>query len=507
MEVRFGRSIVRMENFLRLRFGRCNPVTTIFVCQIDLTFLPRITALKPKFVPCFLLMLLLAGCSSEVHIASSPAQSLSGLDVSASTLAFPSTMVGQASPSQTLTLTNSGSASLSFAGTLSDTTDFAMTSTCGAALAAGTSCVLMVKFSPAAATGYSASLTIGNGQSGSSTISLTGWGITTPITHTMYVFPETDGSITPIYALINSAQKSIDMSMWALADPTFSGDLVAACNRGVTVRVVLDQTEDMPQNVPAFNQLNAVPHCGAVWANLAFDSNHEKSLAVDGTQVAIMSLNLQSVAYTSTRDYAMVENDPEDIAAFEAAFNMDYAAGTTAAGVVGASDFDYQPGLGEVAVLPQGDLIWAPTNAQTDMLAIINNAKATILVEAEEMDAPNITDALSTACQNGIQVHIVMTDDQVDYGPDLAQLAAAGCGLYLYPNEGEYSGLAFYVHAKATIADYGLPTQVAYMGSINYDVPSMTENRELGMYVTDEPSIDLLYNTISSDYEGKGTLF
>jgi hypothetical protein len=497
-----------MENFLRLRFGRCNPVATIFVCQIDLTFLPRITALKPKFVPCFLLLLLLAGCSSEVHIASTPAQSLSGLDVSATTLAFPSTMVGQASPSQTLTLTNTGNASLSFAGTLSDTTDFAMTSTCGATLAAQTSCVLMVKFSPAAATGYSASLTIGNGQAGSSnTISLTGWGITTPITHTMYVFPETDGSITPLYTLINSAQKSIDMSMWALADTTFSGDLVAACNRGVTVRVVLDQTEDMPQNVPAFNQLNAVPHCSAVWANLAFDSNHEKSLAVDGTQVAIMSLNLQSVAYTSTRDYAMVENDPEDIAAFEATFNMDYAAGTTAAGVVGASDFDYQPGLGEVAVLPQGDLIWAPTNAQTDMLAIINNAKATILVEAEEMDAPNITDALSTACENGIQVHIVMTDDQVDYGPYLAQLGAAGCGLYLYPNEGEYSGLAFYVHAKATIADYGLPTQVAYMGSINYDVPSMTENRELGMYVTDEPSIELLYNTMSSDYEGKGTLF
>ena len=61
----------------------------------------------------------------------------------------------------------------------------------------------------------------------------------------MDVFPETDGSITPIYALINSAQKSIDMSMWALADTTFSGDLVAACNRGVTVRVVLDQTEDI----------------------------------------------------------------------------------------------------------------------------------------------------------------------------------------------------------------------------------------------------------------------
>jgi phosphatidylserine/phosphatidylglycerophosphate/cardiolipin synthase-like enzyme len=63
------------------------------------------------------------------------------------------------------------------------------------------------------------------------------------------------------------------------------------------------------------------------------------------------------------------------------------------------------------------------------------------------------------------------------------------------------------VHAKATIADYGLPTQVVYMGSINYDLASMNQNRELGMYVTDPASIQLLYNTISSDYAGNGTIY
>jgi hypothetical protein len=100
--------------------------------------------LKPKFAPCFLLVLLLAGSSSEAHIASSPANSLSGFDVSATTLAFPPTMVGQASPSETFTLTTTGSASLRFAGTLTDTTGFAMTrGKCGAPLAAQTSGVLI----------------------------------------------------------------------------------------------------------------------------------------------------------------------------------------------------------------------------------------------------------------------------------------------------------------------------------------------------------------------------
>ncbi|HEY1902199.1 MAG TPA: phospholipase D-like domain-containing protein [Terracidiphilus sp.] len=450
-------------------------------------------------------MLLLAGCGG-VHVASGP--SAPGLSISATSLVFPATTAGQTSASQTVTVTNSGSASLTLATiTLSDTKDYSMTSTCGATLAAGATCGLTVTFTPVADSPYTSSITVtANAPGGPWIVSLSGLGKSVVVTHTMYVFPETDGSITPIYALVNGAQTSIDLSMWALTDPTFSGDLVAACNRGVKVRVALDQTEEMSDNTPAFNQLNAVPNCSAVWANLAFDSNHQKSFVVDETLVAIMSLNLQAVAYTSTRDYAMVENDPEDIAAIEATFNEDYAAGTTAAGVAGASDFGYQPGLGDTSVMPGGDLIWSPTNSQADMLAIINNAKSTLLVEAEEMDAPNITSALVTACENHIQVHIVMTDDPIDYGPELAALQAAGCGLFLYPNLGEYSGLEFYVHAKATIADYGLPTQVVYMGSINYDIESMTENRELGMYVTDPASIQLLYKTMASDYAGKGTL-
>jgi hypothetical protein len=463
---------------------------------------------KSFFFSGLLLMLLLAGCGG-VHVTSGPSSAAPGLSISATSLAFPTTAVGQTSASQTVTVTNSGSASLSLATImLSDTKDYSMTSTCGATLASGATCDLTVTFTPAAVSPYTASITVtASAPGGPWIVSLSGLGNAVSITHTMYVFPETDGGITPIYALVNSAQKSIDLSMWALTDATFSGDLVAACNRGVQVRAVLDQTEEMSDNTPAFNQLNAVPNCSAVWANLAFDSNHEKSFVVDGTQVAIMSLNLQAVAYSSTRDYAMVENDIEDIAAIEATFNEDYAAGTTAAGVAGASDFDYQPGLGDASAMPGGDLIWSPTNAQADMLAIINNAKSTLLVEAEEMDAPNITSALVTACESGIQVHIVMTEDTLDYGPELAALQAAGCGLYLYPNLGEYSGLEFYVHAKSTIADYGLPTQVVYMGSINYDVESMTENRELGMYVTDPASIQILYNTMASDYAGGGTLY
>src|ERR1700722_20261340 len=44
-----------------------------------------------------------------------------------------------------------------------------------------------------------------------------------------------------IYSFINSATKTLDMTMYELSDTTAQQDLAADASRGVTVRVILDQ--------------------------------------------------------------------------------------------------------------------------------------------------------------------------------------------------------------------------------------------------------------------------
>jgi phosphatidylserine/phosphatidylglycerophosphate/cardiolipin synthase-like enzyme len=88
------------------------------------------------------------------------------------------------------------------------------------------------------------------------------------------------------------------------------------------------------------------------------------------------------------------------------------------------------------------------------------------------------------------------------YASNFAALKAAGCGVHTYPN----STTGFYIHAKAVVADYGLATQNAYMGSINYSIASMTANRELGLYITDAGIVQSLENTMAADYAG-GTAY
>ena len=304
--------------------------------------------------------------------------------------------------------------------------------------------------------------------------------------------PEADNSVTPLYALINSAQYSIDMTMYALEDTTFSADLVAACNRGVKIRVILDQNDEKSGNTPAYNQLNAAANCSAVWANKAFQVTHQKSFILDGAQVAIMSLNLQSEYYSTTRDFALLENDAVDIAAIQATFNADYAAGTPSSGVAGASDYSYQPGAGD-------DLIWSPTTAEAAMVGIVNGATKTLLVENEELasSASYVITALENACKRGVTVHVAMVN-QSSYRSNYTALENAGCGVHVYPD----TQTGFYIHAKAVVADYGLSTQNVYMGSINYSNASMNQNRELGVYIADPSSVQFLNATLAGDYAG-----
>ena len=414
--------------------------------------------------------------------------------LSASTLSF-SSPLGSTSAAQMVTLSNTGTATLTgIAISLSGSGIFAQTATtCGASLAAGGSCTISLAYTPIAAGTVTGTLSIADNASGSpQTVALSGLVASSSVSRTLLAFPEADLSVTPLYALINGAQKTIDMTMYALEDTTFTADLIAACKRGVTVRVILDQNLEKSGNTSAYNQLNAATNCSAVWANKAFQATHQKSFILDGTQVAIMSLNLQSQYYSTTRDYALIENDAADIAAIQATFNTDYGAGTPSSGVAGTSDFSYTPGGGD-----SNDLIWSPTTAQAAMLGLINNAKTSILLENEEMGAANIVSALEAAAQRGVSVKIAMVNSS-SYTANFTALKAAGCKISLYANTTN----GFYIHAKAVVADYGLSTQSVYMGSINYSLASMNNNRELGIYITDPASVNLLETTMTNDFAG-----
>ena len=297
----------------------------------------------------------------------------------------------------------------------------------------------------------------------------------TTVTRTLVTEP--DQGLTPIYNLIQSATRSIDMTMYELVDTQAQALLCQAAGNGIAVRVILDQNLEYNNNLSAYNQLNT---CGAQvnWAWTKYDATHQKSIVIDGTTAAIMSLNLTSRYYSTSRDFAVIENDPADVAAIESTF---------------AADF-----VPQAITPPVGDdLVWSPTNSKSTLLSIINSAKTSLLVENEEMGYSTIVTALENAAKRGVAVTVCMTNDNNTYASEFNALKSAGVSISTYA----YTA-PLYIHAKAIVADYGTASARAFVGSENFSSASLNYNRELGLVTTDAGILDQLNTTLTNDYAG-----
>jgi cardiolipin synthase A/B len=288
------------------------------------------------------------------------------------------------------------------------------------------------------------------------------------------VLTEPGAGIGPIYQLITSARSSVDLTMYELVDQVAETDLAADAARGVDVRVILDQHLEGSANAAAYGYLSA--HGVHVrWAP-AGTTYHQKTLTVDDATSVIMTLNLVTDDYPGTRDFAVVDANRADVAAIVTTFNADFA--------------------GLAITPPDGsDLVWSPTNAAGSVLAVINGATHTLAVEDEEMDDPAVTDALGAAARRGVNVTVTMTADS-EWDQAFDQLASAGVHVRLYPDNPS----DLYIHAKAIVADAGLPGEQVLVGSQNFSVASLDYNRELGILTGDGAIVMPIGQTLAADF-------
>ena len=420
-------------------------------------------------------LLLIAGCSFATAATKKAPQAV----LTPATISFPDTAPGTTSPAQTVTLSNPGTATLKIAGitlTGADPGAFALKKSCGTKLSKSASCTLSVTFTPASSSSFTATVSVADNATGSPhTIAVSGTGKGAPSsTQTLVIEP--DQGLTPIYNLLNSAKSTIDMTMYELVDTETQQILTQQAAKGVVVRVILDQALEKASNTPVYTYLNA-NGVKAVWANPVFQASHQKTITIDGKTTAIMSLNLTSRYYPTSRDLAVIETNPNDIAAIETTFNADFASSAIT------------PPTGD-------DLVWSPTNSLTSLLGLINSAKSTIEVENEEMGDAQIVSALEAAAKRGVQVQVAMTNGG-NYTTEFNELAAAGVKISTYAPTAP-----LYIHAKLILADYGQSGQQAFVGSENFSNPSLTENRELGLTLTDPAILQSLNTTFASDFKG-----
>ena len=292
--------------------------------------------------------------------------------------------------------------------------------------------------------------------------------------YSSFVF--TLGSSEPtIYNFINDATSSLNMTMYELADTTAVNDLIAREKAGVTVRVILDQAEKST-NTTAYNDLKA-GGVGVVWSSTKFTYTHQKTITINGDESLILTGNLTSEYYSTTRDYGVFDTDANDVAAITAVFNDDYTHTS-----ITPSDGD--------------NLLWSPTTAQSRLVTFIDGATKTLDIEEEEFSDTAVVNAIVARAKAGVKVRIVV-EDPSDYSSEVSEVESAGGTVVGYS-----SSTGFYMHAKAMVADYGLSTAAVEVGSMNDTSNSLGDNRELGIILNDTGVESTVENAFVSDFAG-----
>jgi len=276
-----------------------------------------------------------------------------GVSLSATTLTFGSQLVGTSSPAQTVTLMNVGNSALGISSLVvagANPGDFPETTTCGSSVVAGGSCTISVTFTPTASGSRAATVTItDNAGDSSQTVSLTGTGTNSAVSLTpnSLVFGSQNLGTTSApqsVTLNNSGNGALNVSGVAMtganpgdfAETSTCGASVAAggnCTIAVTFTpsstgtrsasvTITDDAGNSPQTISLTGTgASAAAVAGLSPSNLTFGSqpittsSAPQTVTLTNTGSAALKITSLAMAGTNASDFAQTNTCGASVAA------------------------------------------------------------------------------------------------------------------------------------------------------------------------------------------------
>lgn len=132
------------------------------------------------------------------------------------------------------------------------------------------------------------------------------------------------GAEDEIISFLRSANSSIEAELYQFSHTPLADELIAAKNRGVAVRIILEPRLESNDQLETMNYLreNGVE---ARWATLKFGRTHSKFAVVDGKKVLVGSTNWSWNAMFKNRESSVIIESTEIANDFSQIFESDWA--------------------------------------------------------------------------------------------------------------------------------------------------------------------------------------
>jgi phosphatidylserine/phosphatidylglycerophosphate/cardiolipin synthase-like enzyme len=287
-----------------------------------------------------------------------------------------------------------------------------------------------------------------------------------------------DESAKPILDVIAAATKSLRVKMFVFSDPELLQAVIAAHQRGVKVRVMLngarrDGADDNAATRKALTDAGIEVND----SNPDFGITHEKSMTADESLAFVKSLNWATENLTETRDYAVITMHPHEVAEIIACFEADWHREKFA--------------LGDCA-----HLIWCPTNGRERIARFIDGVKETLFVQNERYQDAVIIERLVRASERGVKIHIMAKPPHTLKKDKLIEGVG---GMRILDDVGikVHKLKHLKLHGKMLLADGAR----AIVGSINLAPGSFDDRRELAIEIQDENVVGRLQAVAHHDWK------
>ncbi|MGA9246233.1 MAG: phospholipase D-like domain-containing protein [Silvibacterium sp.] len=292
-----------------------------------------------------------------------------------------------------------------------------------------------------------------------------------------------DDSARPIVDAINGAKKSIRIKMFVFSDPTLLQAVIAAHQRGVKVRTMLNPARRSGEKEnDESRSLLISAGIEVIDSNPAFDLTHEKSMVIDDETAYVKSLNWQTKNLTVTRDYAIVTTNKHEVDEIIECFEADW------------HRTEFSPG-------DHSHLIWCVGNGRQRLGQLIDDAKHSLWLQNERYQDPVIIEHLVRAKRRGVEVHVMA---RPPHKLKKDKLIEGVSGLRILEDVGVKIHKLKHVklHAKVLLAD----GDRAIVGSINLAPGSFDSRRELAIEVRDEHVVSRIHDVLRHDWENSRPL-
>lgn len=259
--------------------------------------------------------------------------------------------------------------------------------------------------------------------------------------------------------------------MYLLTLPSVIAALGKAAHSRIDVRVMLEEHPYGGDSaaLSAYHRLRAAG-VTVHWANEgAFRFTHEKALLIDGTTAGIFSFNLTYSGVYRNREFGIIDRTPADVSTLTTIFDADWNH--------------------RVPHVRPGRLVVSPINARTALDHLIDGARHTLDVYAEEILDSSLELHLDAARKRGVRVRVITSDSSG--GADALRAGGIPVTIMAHP----------YVHAKAIVAD----GSTVFVGSENISSTSLDDNREAGIILSDRSMAGTIESTFNGDWRANSS--